>query len=193
MGSDYSEKDWRDVVDKPSKIKFEMKHSYAYAHRSRITRTTNFDVIYPGTKKERVVRNVLIVIDLKSKFSKDIINDFLSQALDYYKGKVGSFLKVKVSLFNGKSLSDIMDLSDYKSLYYTDVTNDSDYNIIIDISRRNKIDEVLIFTDNIQDDIEINVKDISVKYCFDTEEHCERASNISICDRGYFVKDNESK
>ncbi|MBR1454532.1 MAG: hypothetical protein IJ593_07825 [Lachnospiraceae bacterium] len=185
-----AKKDWREVVDKPSKLKFEMQQSYANSYRSRITRATNFGLLYPGTRRVRVDKKVLIVIDLKSKFNKDAIDDFLSQALDFYKNEMGAFLKVKVSLFDGENLSNFIDLTDYKALEYGKDTNDSNYKTIIDISRRNRIDEVLIFTDGNQNDIELNVKDISIKYCFDTLENYERADNILTYNKGYFVREN---
>lgn len=189
MNNDYFEKDWRKVVESPSKTKFEMKRSYQYAHRNRITRATNFAVIYPGTKRERVARNVLIVIDLKSKFNKDVINEFLTQALDFYKGKMGLYLKVRVSLFDGENLTNLIDLLDYKSLNYVETKNENNFEAIVDVSRREKIDETIILTDGNHDNIKLSAKGISIKYCFDTEEHYEKADKISKLDKGCIVKE----
>lgn len=188
MSNNNLEKDWRKVVESPSKIKFETKRSYQYAHRSRLTIATNYEAIYPGTRRERVASNILIVIDLKSKFNKEAIDEFLSQALDYYQDNIGLFLKVKVSLFDGEKLTDFIDLSEYKSLNYVEVTNDSNYKTIIDVSRREKIEEVIIFTDGNDNNVVLNVKDISLKYCFDNEEDYEKADKISKYDKGCIVK-----
>lgn len=188
MSNNYLEKDWRKVVESPSKIKSETKRSYQYAHRSRLTIATNYGAIYPGIKRERVARNILIVIDLKSKLNKDTIDEFLSQALDFYERNIGLFLKVKVSLFDGEKLTDFIDLSDYKSLNYVETTNDSNYETIIDVLRRNKIEEVIIFTDGNDGSMVLNVKDISIKYCFDNEEDYEKADKISKYDKGCIVK-----
>ena len=189
MSNNNLNKDWREVVENPSKIKFETKRSYQYAHRSRLTIATNYEAIYPGVKRERVARNILIVIDLKSEFNKEVIDEFLSQALDYYQDNIGLFLKVKVSLFDGEKLSDFIDLSDYKSLNYVEATNDSNYKTIIDVSRREKIDETIILTDGNHDNIKLSAKGVSIKYCFDTEEHYEKADNISIYNKGCIVKE----
>lgn len=189
MSNNNLNKDWREVVESPSKIKFETKRSYQYAHRSRLTIATNYEAIYPGIKRERVARNILIVIDLKSKFNKEAIDKFLSQALDYYQDNIGLFLKVKVSLFDGEKLSDFIDLSDYKSLNYVDATNDSNYKTIIDVSRREKIDETIILTDGNHGNIKLSAKGVNIKYCFDTEENYEKADNISIYNKGCIVKE----
>ena len=49
----------------------------------------------------------------RREFNKEAIDEFLSQALDYYQDSIGLFLKVKVSLFDGEKLTDFIDLSEY--------------------------------------------------------------------------------
>ena len=180
-------KDWRDIVDSPSKLKYERKYSMVNSHRSRITRATGYAVLAPGASNVRVERKVLIVIDLKSNFDKNTINDFLKQALEFYGKIIGVYLKVYISLFDGEYITKYINLKDYENLEYVETNDNNEYNKIIISAKKNDIDEVLIFTDgkNINDNIKSN--DVNIKYCFDTEENNEKAENITMPLKGCFV------
>ena len=177
-------KDWRDIVDSPSKLKYERKTSMVYSHRSRITRAAGYGVLAPGINNTRVDRKVLIVIDLKSNFDKNIINDFLKQSLEFYNKKLGTYLKVYISLFDGENLTKYKNLKDYENVEYVETNENKDYNKIIISAKKNDIDEVLIFTDgkNINDTLINNNENI--KYCFDTEENYKKNESIKMPFKG---------